>query len=325
MSEMMESATPSATEATVSAEPANQSEDTAATTDTMSEEDFQSSLDADWGIKSEEESDVATDDEEEVTEEEPEAEEEPEEEVEEQQAEEPEPTLSVNFLGSNYNLPMDEARKYAQIGMNTGRLQEKYEALKPLEPLKDALEVMAIFQNRPVQDVISDLGSMKNLRAAEIAALVEDGHDEALAEELFDSRMKEAQQKQQLEKMKRPQEKGLTRYQREQVERFAQMRPKENEDIMAGKPIPEDVLNEWRNGVDLTTAWLAHENREIAAKNKELTKEINELKKARKDAEREAKKLAKNAENKSKAPTRKKGTGGGNGSGIDIWAGWNQF
>ena len=59
--------------------------------------------------------------------------------------------------------------------MNAGRLQEKYDALKPLEPLRDALEVMAIFQGRPVQDVVNELGSLRNLKDAEIAALVQDG------------------------------------------------------------------------------------------------------------------------------------------------------
>ena len=206
--------------------------------------------------------------------------------------------------------------------MNAGRLQEKVDALKPLEPLREAIEVLALFRNQSTEDVIKSIGSMEDLRRNEIAALVEQGHDEALAEELFESKYMEAKQKAEINRLKRPEEKGLTSHQRDQIERFARFRPKEHEDISAGKPIPEDVLDEWRNGTDLTTAWLIHENKEFTNTNRELAKKVKELEKKAKDAEKKAAKLAKNAENKEKAPTRKKGTGGGNGNGGDIFASW---
>ena len=322
----------SSAEMTTAESSANQSEGTA-TTDVTTNDDFQRELDSDWGISPEEteesydeeeqDEEALPQDEEESQEEEEEEETETEDDTEGEDAPEPvSPTLHVHFLGQDYDLPEDEARKFAQIGMNAGRLQEKVDALKPLEPLREAIEVLALFRNQSVDDVIKSIGSMEDLRRNEVAALVEQGHDEALAEELFESKYMEAKQKAEINRLKRPEEKGLTSHQREQIERFAKFRPKEHEDISAGKPIPEDVLNEWRNGTDLTTAWLIHENKEFTDTNRELTKKVKELEKKAKEAEKKAAKLAKNANNKEKAPTRKKGTGGGSGNGGDIFASW---
>lgn len=320
----------SSAEMTTAVSSADQSEGTA-TTEATTNDDFQRELDSDWGI-SPEETEETPDDEEPDEEVLPQGEEESQEEEAEEETEDDEsgedapepasPTLHVHFLGQDYDLPEDEARKFAQIGMNAGRLQEKVDALKPLEPLREAIEVLALFRNQSTEDVIKSIGSMEDLRRNEIAALVEQGHDEALAEELFESKYMEAKQKAEINRLKRPEEKGLTSHQRDQIERFARFRPKEHEDISAGKPIPEDVLDEWRNGTDLTTAWLIHENKEFTNTNRELAKKVKELEKKAKDAEKKAAKLAKNAENKEKAPTRKKGTGGGNGNGGDIFASW---
>lgn len=320
----------SSAEMTTAVSGADQSEGTA-TTEATTNDDFQRELDSDWGI-SPEETEESPDDEEPDEEVLPQGEEESQEEEAEEETEDDEsgedapepasPTLHVHFLGQDYDLPEDEARKFAQIGMNAGRLQEKVDALKPLEPLREAIEVLALFRNQSTEDVIKSIGSMEDLRRNEIAALVEQGHDEALAEELFESKYMEAKQKAEINRLKRPEEKGLTSHQRDQIERFARFRPKEHEDISAGKPIPEDVLDEWRNGTDLTTAWLIHENKEFTNTNRELAKKVKELEKKAKDAEKKAAKLAKNAENKEKAPTRKKGTGGGNGNGGDIFASW---
>lgn len=320
----------SSAEMTTAVSGADQSEGTA-TTEATTNDDFQRELDSDWGI-SPEETEESLDDEEPDEEVLPQGEEESQEEEAEEETEDDEsgedapepasPTLHVHFLGQDYDLPEDEARKFAQIGMNAGRLQEKVDALKPLEPLREAIEVLALFRNQSTEDVIKSIGSMEDLRRNEIAALVEQGHDEALAEELFESKYMEAKQKAEINRLKRPEEKGLTSHQRDQIERFARFRPKEHEDISAGKPIPEDVLDEWRNGTDLTTAWLIHENKEFTNTNRELAKKVKELEKKAKDAEKKAAKLAKNAENKEKAPTRKKGTGGGNGNGGDIFASW---
>lgn len=320
----------SSAEMTTAVSGADQSEGTA-TTEATTNDDFQRELDSDWGISPEETEEPPEDEEpdEEVL---PQGEEESQEEEAEEEIEDDEsgedapepasPALHVHFLGQDYDLPENEARKFAQIGMNAGRLQEKVDALKPLEPLREAIEVLALFRNQSTEDVIKSIGSMEDLRRNEIAALVEQGHDEALAEELFESKYMEAKQKAEINRLKRPEEKGLTSHQRDQIERFARFRPKEHEDISAGKPIPEDVLDEWRNGTDLTTAWLIHENKEFTNTNRELAKKVKELEKKAKDAAQKAAKLAKNAENKEKAPTRKKGTGGGNGNGGDIFASW---
>lgn len=335
MSELNEaSATPSAAEATTADTAADHSAETATTSDIPSTEEFQKSIDEDWGIPVEDD-DVATYDADEPEEEAPV---EPDEEIEEETiAEEPAgeaeeaqqpaagPTLHVNFLGQGYDLPEDAARRFAQIGMNAGRLQEKYDQLKPLEPLRDAIEVMAQFRGQPIEEIIGEIGNMGSLRQSEIAALVADGHDEALAEELVDGKLKEARQKRDLERMQRPQQQGLTELQKDQIRQFAMFRPDAHADIMAGKPMPPEVLEEWRNGADLTTAWLLSENRAYQDEAATMSKRIKELEKELKEAKSSAKKLAKNAENKSKAPTRKKGTGGGTGSGTDIFAGWDKI
>lgn len=232
--------------------------------------------------------------------------------------------LRVNFLGQAYDLPEAEARKYAQIGMNAGRLQSQYESLKPLEALREPLEVLAHFQGRPIEEVIEELGSMAALKENEVGALVDQGHDRAIAEELFETKWNEAKQKRTIEKGKSPQEKGLTEYQKEQILQFSKLRPEIHQEVTAGKPLPEDVLESWRSGMDLTTAWLLHENKELSSNKGEASKEVNELKKEIAKLKKENTNLRKNAENKTKAPSRKKGTGGGAGS-VDIFAGWNKY
>ena len=212
----------SSAEMTTAESSANQSEG-AATADVTTNDDFQRELDSDWGI-SPEETEESPDDEEPDEDVLPQGEEESQEEEAEEETEDDEsgedapepasPTLHVHFLGQDYDLPEDEARKFAQIGMNAGRLQEKVDALKPLEPLREAIEVLALFRNQSVDDVIKSIGSMEDLRRNEVAALVEQGHDEALAEELFESKYMEAKQKAEINRLKRPEEKGLTSHQR---------------------------------------------------------------------------------------------------------------
>ncbi len=316
---------------------ADHSESPATTSDTTNDSDFQRSIDEDWGLAEPEEPAEESEEADELIEEAPEdeepGEEEPEETEEPGSEEDPstetpeqEPfTLHVNHMGQGYDLPEDEARKYAQIGMNAGLLQEKYSELKPLEALREPIEILALFEGRPVDEVIRSFGDVSELRKREIASLVADGHDENLAAELFDSRYEEARQKRELNRMKSPAHKEMPVHIREQIDRFARFRPGEHEQISAGKPIPEDVMSEWRNGTDLTTAWLLHENSGYVAEGKEKDKRIKELEKELKTAKSENSKLRKNAENKQKAPTRKKGTGGGVGSGEDIYAAWSKF
>lgn len=308
------------------------SEPVETSTENQGNEDFNRELDEDWGIPVEDEPDETDppvvddpddgsdpDDVEEIDD--------PDDTEDDDPVDDDapaEPTLRVNFLGQAYDLPEAEARKYAQIGMNAGRLQSQYEALKPLEALREPLEVLATFQDRPLEDVIKDLGSMVALRQSEVAALVEQGHDQALAEELFDSKWDQAKQKRALNRAKDPKEKGLTEYQKEQILQFSKLRPEAHREVTEGKPLPEDVLENWRSGMDLTTAWLLHENNELTSSKGESSKEVNALKKEIAKLKKENTNLRKNAENRQKAPTRKKGTGGGTG-GVDIFAGWGSI
>lgn len=292
-----------------------------------SSEDFEKELDAMWGIEREEEPESAP--EEPEIEEEPEAEpEEPEEpEAAEEPEAEPEPSpysLRVNFMGNAYDLPEDEARKYVQIGMNAGHLQNQYEALKPLEGMREAVETLALFQGKPVEEVIRGFSDMGELRKNEVASLVEQGHDQSLAEELFDTKWAQAKQRHAMEKMKSPQEKGLTLYQKEQIQDFARFRPKEHEDISNGKEMPKEVVESWKSGVPLTTAWLLYENKAQTAEVNDLKNQIKALEKEKKQLKNDNSRYKKNEENRKKAPSRKKGTGGGAGQ-SDIFGDWSKY
>ncbi len=295
--------------------------------------DFEKEIDLEWGLdpdEGEEEQPVEEETELEApTEEEPEPEapEKPEEEQPDNPPtqEETKPnTLRVNYMGQAYELPEEEARKYAQIGMNAGRLQEKYDALKPFEKLKDTVEIMSLFRGQEPQKIIDDIANMDELKKAEVAALVDQGTDESVATALWESKIKEAKQTSALNKMQRPQDAKLTDYQKEQIDAFAKFRPKEHAAIAAGKPLPKEVVDEWRSGTDLSTAWLLHENKDIAQQFSSVQKQISDYKKEIDTLKKEKAKLLKNAENKEKAPTRKKGTGGGAGR-DSIYSGWDKY
>ena len=326
--------------AATTTESANQSAATATTTTETttnadhSEADFGRELDDEWGLPHEEAEDEETVEEQAETEETDETEtasdqeQPPNEETQpEDKPEEPAAqanTLRVNYMGQTYDLPEDEARKYAQIGMNSGRLQEKYDALKPFEKLKDTVEIMSLFRGQDPQEIIDNIANMDELKKAEIAALVDQGTDESVATALWESKIKEAKQTSALNKMQRPQGAKLTNYQKEQIDAFARFRPKEHAAIAAGKPLPKEVVDEWRSGTDLSTAWLLHENKDIAQQFSSVQKQISDYKKEIDTLKKEKAKLLKNAENKEKAPTRKKGTGGGAGR-DSIYSGWDKY
>lgn len=322
--------TDSANQSTMTTETATGTTDTADHSDT----DFGKELDAEWGLATEDTEEEAPAEEELGAEDEVDAEQ--VDDVEEPPAEETqtedstaettpqENTLRVNYMGQTYNLPEDEARKYAQIGMNAGRLQEKYDALKPMEKLKDTLEIMSVFRGQDVEKLINELSDLDSMKRSEIGALVEQGTDESVATELWESKINQAKKDHELNKMKRAQTTGLTQYQKDQIDAFAKFRPAEHEAISAGKPLPQEVVDEWRSGTDLSTAWLLYENKGVAQQLSEAKKQASEYKKELETLKKDKAKLLKNAENHVKAPTRKKGTGGGAG-GESIYSGWDKY
>lgn len=326
--------------AATTTESANQSAAAATTTTETttnadhSEADFGRELDDEWGLPHEEAEDEETAEEQAETEETDETEtasdqeQPPDEETQlEDKSEEPAAqanTLRVNYMGQAYELPEDDARKYAQIGMNAGRLQEKYDALKPLEKLNDAIGVMATFRGQDPGKLIDELADMEQLKKSEIKALVDQGTDEAVATELLETKVREAKQKHDLDKMKHGKSPVLTQYQKDQIDAFKKFRPKEHEAVTAGKPLPQEVVDEWRSGTDLSTAWLLHENKDIAQQFSSVQKQVSDYKKEIDTLKKEKAKLLKNAGNKEKAPTRKKGTGGGAGR-DSIYSGWDKY
>ncbi len=86
--------------------------------------------------------------------------------------------------------------------------------------------------------------------------------------------------------------------------------------------MPDDVIQNWRNGVPLTESWLLHEIEEAKGDGKALKDEIKTLKKERDKLKKDLTNLQKNNENKVKAPSSKKGTGGGSGH-ENPFGGWD--
>ena len=128
-----------------SASSGNQTEDSSA---------FEAEMNAMWGLETEEE--AVHDEEEAAQEESPEStepeepvEEDAEQETEEEQEETEEPqapaqeALTLNFMGTNLNVSLDEAKALAQKGLTADRLSAKYDRLKPLEVMLEPMETMA--------------------------------------------------------------------------------------------------------------------------------------------------------------------------------------
>ena len=88
--------------------------------------------------------------------------------------------------------------------------------------------------------------------------------------------------------------------------------------------IPDDVVQNWRNGVPLTESWLLHEVEEAKGDGKALKEEIKTLKKRAGSTEKGLENLQKTRKTEQKAPSSKRGTGGGSGHETPF-RGWDQF
>ncbi|MEE0775865.1 MAG: hypothetical protein U0M15_02245, partial [Bacillota bacterium] len=115
---------------------------------------------------------------------------------------------------------------------------------------------------------------------------------------------------------------GLSQMQKEEIYAFQKLRPDVDRKIKDGMKMPDDVIQNWRNGVPLTESWLLHEIEEAKGDGKALKDEIKTLKKERDKLKKDLTNLQKNNENKVKAPSSKKGTGGGSGH-ENPFGGWD--
>lgn len=239
-----------------------------------------------------------------------------------------EEVVTLKYLGKNVDVPKNQAVMLAQRGMNAGRLEAAYERLKPLEPLVDAVSVMAEIYGSSFDDMIKELASPDGITSTLVSQHVNEGKDEAVARELASVRLQSAKTAIEARKVKQSQEArgNLSTVQREQITAFARLRPDINEKISTGQmSLPKEVAQEWAAGSTLTEAYLSYENGRKDKQVREAKKEAKDLQSKIKKLEKDLKTVQKNHENKLKAPTSKKGAGGGGGGDsilAAINAGW---
>ncbi len=253
-----------------------------------------------------------------------ESEEEAEGEIEEETSGATDATMTLNYLGRQVDIPLDQVKDLAERGMNLDRLRCQYDKLKPLEPLLEAVETTALFYDVPVADFIRGMSSLEGLRNDEVQRLVAQGSTEEAALEVFNSKLAVAQAKREQGNPANGSQRGLSREQKEQIVAFQRFRPEVDQQIKAGRTMPDQVIKDWHNGASLTEAWLLYEGREAEKAQKSLQKELETVKKEHAKLTKDLKNLKKNTENKHKAPSSKKGAGGGSGH-PDPFSGWDKF
>lgn len=294
--------------------------------------EFDAEMNAMWGLPAEEGEEQPGRYDDESGEEAPEVEEEDQEEASSEDADLPEdqeeaqaeePGLTLNFMGTNLDVSLDEAKTLAQKGLNADRLTAKYDRLKPLESMLEPIETMAYMYGVPVEAIVKDMAAMNGIRQGEIQRLASEGMTEEAAAEVFQSKYEAARAKRGQETATKARQ-GLSRIQKEEIYAFQKLRPDVDRKIKDGMKIPDDVVQNWRNGVPLTESWLLHEVEEAKGDGKALKEEIKTLKKERDQLKKDLKNLQKNTENRAKAPSSKRGTGGGSGH-ENPFRGWDQF
>lgn len=231
-------------------------------------------------------------------------------------------TLTLNFLGKKLDMPLDEVKNLAERGLNVDRLQGKYEKLKPLEPLLDALETAAYLYDVPMDQLVANISSLDGLKQGEVQRLMAEGASEQAAIEACVAKIEAAQAKR--ERANAARGGGLTSDQREQVRAFQSRFPEVDQEISQGMEIPQEVIKDWQAGSTLTEAWLAHQHTQIQEEKKDLENQVQALKQKGEKLKKDLKNLQKNIANKAKAPSSKRGTGGGSGH-DNPFSGWDKF
>ncbi len=294
--------------------------------DTQQDEDIQSEIDKYWdegnNIETDAELEASIEKDQEAGEEDNQGEVEEETPEPEDVAEESPPvedTLTVNYLGKQLSLSRAEAVKLAQRGMNAGRIESKYEQLKPLESLLQPLSIMAEIYGNTTEEMIKNLGSIDGIVNTVVSQHMADGMDEPTARELASAKLKAAQGAVENARLKTKQETQghLSSEKMEQISAFSRLRPDVHESVMNGAAkLPPEVITAWESGASLAEAYLDYEASQKTIMAQAAQKEAAALKAQVKKLEKDLKTLNKNNENRKRAPSGKQGVGGGVGDSL---------
>jgi hypothetical protein len=212
----------------------------------------------------------------------PQANEEPKK-VEDTNQPEPVKTIKVKFNHQEMDLPIEEAVKHIQKGMNYDKILEQLESYKN----DDAIQYV---------DKIAKKNGVTRKEVVQkwlVDEIVErDGVDTAVAEKILkaeqvEAREKEAQRQKEIEDETQKQREA--RLAKEEAE-FRALYPE-----VKGEEIPVEVLREWNEGTPLKTAYKAYESDTLKARLKQL--------------EEQAKINATNEDNAAKSMGSAQGTG----------------
>lgn len=193
----------------------------------------------------------------------------PETEQKAEEAKEPETpawTLNVKYNGEEKALSEDEARTYAQMGMNYEKLNGKYEeAQKALEAERNSktntiIDRFAQQAGLSREEYVTRLE--REMERQEMEKLTEQGMSDELAKELLAARRTQNSVQDEIKELKD----RLSRYeqQEEDTRRWAAFLTN-HPDVKGYDALPDEVKAAIANGTELELAYTQFENRQLKA------------------------------------------------------------
>lgn len=167
-------------------------------------------------------------------------------------------TIKVKFNHEELELPIDEAVKHIQKGMNYDKIHDQLEGLRNSKALKIAEKIAKQYNVTPDELLEKWERDIEDQRAEELAK-EQDMPVEAAKEVLEARRLKEAAESEQAKK---------ARMAREEAAFWEAYPDTKNEDIS------DEVLAEWADGKPLIQAFEAEQGRKLTAKVKQLEEVI---------------------------------------------------
>lgn len=165
-------------------------------------------------------------------------------------------TIKVKFNHEERELTFDEAARYAQMGMNYDKLQERLNGFEAQNAKSDRLA-----KNLGYADANEMIAAAEqNYYNRQVKELMEDGNTEAMAKFLVDQRMAKAAEVER--QAQQPQEQPTPA---PSNSRFTPERRAELDEFVRAYPgvtkLPDEVITANRNGVRLLVAYERYQNK----------------------------------------------------------------